>query len=396
MPKYIRTESPTGRVGEVYSWASVIDEGTIEQATRLSRSYAVVGHVALMPDAHVGNGATIGSVVKTAASIIPAAVGVDIGCGVIAARVDIKADDLNEQALKRTYAEIRKAIPAGMGGAHEKPIGLWEDFEFFNPVPGRVRKDAALYQRAAKQFGTLGDGNHFVELAKDGLNNVWVIIHSGSRGVGNLLAEESQTVARNQCEADGYKLEDPNLSWLVAGTTEFNTYIEHMLWAQRYAYNQRVAMLHHAVQALGPGVVIHELYNCHHNYAENIDGDTWLTRKGAINASKGQYGLIPGSMATGTFLVRGLGNELSYNSAPHGAGRLLSRGMARRQLNEKVFKQEMEGILWQDRNSAELLDEAPSAYKPINTVMNDASDLVEPVAFFTQIANYKGTTRKKR
>lgn len=381
----------------VVSWASVLEDNTLEQAKRLSRSLPVEGHVALMPDAHLGSGSTVGSVFQTAASIIPAAVGVDIGCGMIAVRTDLQRSEIPSDALKRVYAKIRTGIPAGVGGAHERPTAQWYEFIAKENPPPRVMEDQELRARASKQFGTLGDGNHFVELSEDDDGFVWAVLHSGSRGVGNVLATESINVAKGQCEADGYVLEDPNLSWLVEGTSEYKTYIGHMLWAQDYALAQRGAMMDVVMRALMDEFTfsIQTTINCHHNYAER-NGSLWLTRKGAIDASPGRDGVIPGSMGEATFIVKGRGNYQSYNSAPHGAGRLFSRGEARRTLDMADFNEVMDGVLWQDRDAETLLDEAPGAYKDIGQVMQDSCSLVVPVYRLKQFANYKGTVRRKR
>ena len=399
LPKRYETTNAQGGKGVVLSWASQIEDNTLEQAQMTSRALPIAGHVALMPDAHLGRGATVGSVLKTVASIIPAAVGVDIGCGMIAVHTDLKRRDVTPEALKRTYALIRDGIPSGVGKAHGVLTWQWERFFSSFGAPDRVRNDPALYRRASTQFGTLGDGNHFVELSEDRDGDVWTVLHSGSRGVGNVLSVESTGAARNQCASDGYELEDQDLAWLVTGTSAFKEYIEHMQWAQSYAYWQREAMMDVVLEALTRehtfGVV--ETINCHHNYAEQMgDSDVWLTRKGAIDASSGVQGIIPGSMGDATYIVQGLGNPLSYNSAPHGAGRMLARGAARRTLDVSAFTRSMEGILWQDRDAKALLDESPEAYKGISSVMRDSETLVDVVAVLKQFANYKGTARPNR
>lgn len=401
-PVIFETKNEQGRRGTVVSWASIIEQNTVEQAQMLSRALPVEGHVALMPDAHLGRGSTIGSVFQTAFSIMPAAVGVDIGCGMIAVQTDLHADLFDDQpeALTAVYRRIRQGIPAGVGGERSEPHPLWATFIADHPAPYRVANDADLFKRAASQFGTLGDGNHFVELSKDETGYLWVVLHSGSRGVGNILSTESQAIALEQCKGDGHMLEDPNLAWLVGGTTEFNQYVRHMLWAQDYAFAQRQAMMAVVLQALADEVGFfrtEEEINCHHNYAEPIGGSgKWLTRKGAIDAHAGRKGIIPGSMGEKTYIVEGVGNAMAYHSAPHGAGRLFSRGEARRSLSPSDFEDSMSGILWQDRDKEALLDEAPGAYKNIEAVIADSETLVKPIAVLTQIANYKGTVRRNR
>lgn len=384
-----------GVKGTVISWSFILENSTLEQAQKLSRALPVDGHVALMPDAHLGKGSTIGSVFKTFASIIPAAVGVDIGCGMMAVKTSFTRDQLDEERLKQFYGKLRETVPVGMGGSRNKAHPLWHDFVETTRTPSRVLDDPDLFRRASLQFGTLGDGNHFIELAKDGDDYVWAVLHSGSRGVGNVLASEAISKAQSQCKADGYVLEDPNLAWLIVGTQEAETYLSHMLWAQQYAFKQREAMMFDVLRLLDEvfGEFTHApAINCHHNYAEKL-GNHWLTRKGAIDASEGKLSIIPGSMGEATFIVEGKGNPLAYYSAPHGAGRLYSRGMARRSLDPEEFKQSMTGVLWQDRDIDALIDEAPGAYKNINGVIEAASSLVTVKAELKQFLNYKGTKR---
>jgi len=399
MPKWYETKR-NGITGTVLAWPSDLEEATLEQALQLSRSLPVVGHVALMPDAHVGSGATIGSVFYTFASIIPAAVGVDIGCGMMAVKTDILAAEFRSRPdwIETVYTVFREEIPAGVGGQHQTPVPEWEEFANTYGIPERVNADASLFPRASLQFGTLGDGNHFVELAEDEEGYVWAVLHSGSRGVGNVLASMAVTEARRICASDGYQLEDPNLAWLVQGTTGFSEYIVNMTWAMAYAYHQREAMMNRVLKAVGlvvPGFQTAKPINCHHNYAE-ANGMVWLTRKGAIDASLGRWGIIPGSMGAATHIVVGKGNTESYNSAPHGAGRRLTRGAARRSLDVSTFRKQMEGVVWQDRDAEALIDEAPDAYKDIAVVMNEAAYLVETKAVLKQFLNYKGTKRSGR
>ena len=374
----------------VKSWASLIDQNTIEQAKMTARVPVVKGHVALMPDAHLGVGAAVGSVLITKNAIIPAAVGVDIGCGMIAVQTTLERGALSPEQCKRVLGRWREAIPAGVGKANGRTAKEWQAFADSLDLPVL---DAKMQERAALQFGTLGAGNHFAEVSEDEAGIIWLVVHSGSRGVGNALANQHIRTAKEFCRKRGIKVEHPDLSFLMADTTEFDTYIMDMLWAQRYAYHQRETMMHRMLESLREAGSFTELswINCHHNYCEAPEsGDEWLTRKGAINASLHVSGVIPGSMGASTFIVVGLGNEEAYWSAPHGAGRLLARGAAKRTLDVEEFRIAMGERLWDDYNAASLLDEAPMAYKPIEIVMEDAKDLVRAEHKLSQFINYKG------
>jgi tRNA-splicing ligase RtcB len=249
-------------------------------------------------------------------------------------------------------------------------------------------------ERMARQFGTLGSGNHFAEVCRDDVGQIWVMVHSGSRGAGNLLAQHHITAAQQFVASEGLEVEHRDLSYLVSGTSQFDGYLADLTWAQSYAFYQRQAMANRLVDALSEHVRKHEVLeriNCHHNYSEAApDGDSWLSRKGAINAEAGKPGIIPGSMGAASYSVCGLGNPESHHTSPHGAGRKLSRGRAKRELDLAEFKAQMSDRVWQDRDAEVLLDEAPDAYKPIDVVMSDSTTLVEPVARLQAIINYKG------
>ena len=395
----IESENEYGR-GVVRNFASILEDNTLEQAKMTSRSIALFGPLVLMPDAHLGRGATVGSVLKTYNAIIPAAVGVDIGCGMIAVRTDLRAAELDEARRRRIAGRLRDAIPPN--DHPDGPNALdWDEFLRNNPLTYGVQR-LALDATAQRQFGTLGGGNHFVEVSEDLNGWVWIVLHSGSRGVGNKLAEYHCQQAKDYTATYEAPVEDPDLSFLETGTDQFNDYIEDMLWAQAYAHNQRRAMMARAVEAvrLEAGALhVLQTITCHHNYSEPQSRrsggptDTWLTRKGAIDASEGVLGIIPGSMGADTFIVHGMGNRDSYNSAPHGAGRQRSRGKARRELDVEIFKSQMEGKVWQDRDAVALLDEAPQAYKDIDLVMQDSADLVEVVTVLRSFINYKKVGR---
>ena len=384
------TENAFG-CGEVRSWASLIDENCRLQAEAISRVPILDGYLALMPDAHHGFGPPVGSALKTRDAVMPYAIGVDIGCGMIAAQTDLTRDRLRGHE-GRILGMIRESIPSGVGKSHARQTMASRDFfqRHSNP-PTAGLSDERLIDVARIQFGTLGSGNHFVEVCEDKEGGVWIVLHSGSRGVGNRLATKHVRIAQERITL---ALESRDFAFLERSEPEFDAYLADMLWCQTYAFEQREAMMAEAIEAVarGAGVKfnIERVINCHHNYAEELEPGLWLTRKGAIDASKGKLGIIPGSMGAATYIVRGKGNAESYNTSPHGAGRLLGRNVARKQLSIEEFKAQMEGKTWLDRDAGKLLDEAPFAYKPIETVIQDSEDLVEPVAILSQFINYKG------
>ncbi len=378
---------------KLLSWATDLDENTVEQARRTSKLPFVDGHVALMPDAHFGLGATIGSVIPTKGAIVPAAVGVDIGCGMIATETSLTANDLPD-SLGPLHGAIRRVVPAGVGKGHvgenEMPSEL---------TAGALALDLTEKQmaKADNQFGSLGSGNHFVEVCLDERDHVWVVLHSGSRGIGNELATQHIEGARGLMKKMFIDLEDKDLAYLVEDTPEFDAYIAAMLWAQGYAFASRQRMMDAVLGALfaivGHGAAV-DTVNCHHNFTEREhhgDRDVWLTRKGAIRARVGDRGVIPGSMGTGSYIVSGLGNPESYMSCSHGAGRRLSRSAARKQLSVESLHDKMAGKTWDNREAEALLDEHPDSYKDIEQVMADQADLVTIDHTLTQVLNYKGT-----
>ncbi|GES11227.1 RtcB family protein [Acrocarpospora macrocephala] len=376
----------------VLSWASDLDPGAITQAARAARMSFVAGHVALMPDAHVGIGATVGSVIPTEGAIIPSAVGVDIGCGMIATRTSLTAEDL-PHSLDALMPLVEKRIPAGVGKGHEDSA-----IDHALDALGRPHTELTAKQAhtVSVQFGTLGSGNHFVEVCLDERNRVWTVLHSGSRGIGNQLATKHIVDAKNMMERQTIALEDPAMAYLVQGTPEFTAYIEDMLWAQAYAMASRARMnvvLNNALFSIVKKGEMVETINCHHNFAQrekHFGTDLWITRKGAIKADRGDDGVIPGSMGTQSYIVRGLGNPESYNSCSHGAGRRMSRGQARRELTARSLKEAMHGRTWNASRAAALVDEHPKAYKSIDRVMADQRDLVEIRHTLHQVFNYKG------
>lgn len=383
---------PNQPAPNLVSWASEIDEGTIMQAARAARLPFVSGHVALMPDAHIGIGATVGSVIPTEGAIIPAAVGVDIGCGMVATETTLTAADLPD-TLAALMPLVEKRIPAGVGKGHDDPSmdRALDDL-------GRPHTDLTPQQerKVSLQFGTLGSGNHFVEVCLDERDRVWTVLHSGSRGIGNLLATKHIVDAKKMMKKQTIGLEDPDLAYLVQNTPEFTAYIEDMLWSQAYAMASRARMdkvLSNALfRIVGKGGRLRTI-NCHHNFTqqETHDGkDLWITRKGAIKADTGDEGVIPGSMGTRSYIVRGLGNPMSYNSCSHGAGRRMSRSRAKRELTAASLTEAMRGRTWNADRAAALVDEHPQAYKPIDQVMADQKDLVAIQHTLRQVFNYKG------
>ena len=376
------------------AWGSEIEPGTIRQAEKTARLPIVEGHVALMPDAHIGIGATVGSVIPTKGAVIPAAVGVDIGCGMIASELDVTEDQLPD-GLEPLLSRIERAIPAGVGRGHDEVARRAQSWMASHRPATALSADRV--GKALKQFGTLGSGNHFFELCIDERRRVWVVLHSGSRGIGNQLAQAHIAKARKLASEAMLQLEDRDLAYFVQGTREFDTYLADMHWAQDYALANREAMMARALREvtafLGFGAVTSTI-NCHHNFTQQEvhDGrELWVTRKGAIKADQGDLGVIPGSMGTRTYIVRGKGNPQSWNSCSHGAGRRHSRGDAKRRFTTKDLAAAMEGKTWLRSRADKLVDEIPAAYKDIDTVMADQEDLVEVLHTLHQVLNYKGT-----
>ena len=399
------TENAYG-AGEVRSWASILEDNPRAQAEAISRVPIVKDHVALMPDAHFGFGPPVGSAIVTAGGVMPYAVGVDIGCGMYALQTEWERGDF-VGVEGNVLGALREHIPSGVGQGRSEPLVSWHTFvEDSGPPPGLgnpalemkrgplVEKRAHFLGRAAAQFGTLGSGNHFVELCTDPEGSVWLLLHSGSRGIGNVLATAHVRRAKEFCKHNGIAVEDAEFSYSPSGTQQYRDYLADMGWAQAYAYAQRDAMMQQFIQAV-EAVLVERLslvseVNCHHNYAEVRGDGTILTRKGAIDASVGKRGVIPGSMGAATYIVEGLGNEEAYRTSPHGAGRVRGRKDARAHLSVETFKKQMAGRTWQDREAEKLLDEAPEAYKPIEQVMADSASLIRPITVLSQFINYKG------
>lgn len=373
-----------------------IEWATIDQAAKTAVHPYVAGPVALMPDAHVGLGSTVGSVIPTKGAVIPAAIGVDIGCGMAAVKTNLTKDQL--PPLDNLMPDIARAVPAGVGQAHEyfsvnieKALG-WAHV---------VADDSRLKSKAEVQCGTLGSGNHFFEICLDESDNVWIVLHSGSRGVGNEIAQFHIKKSKELLPTLEKAVEDKDLAYFLEGTQPFDDYIHDMLWAQDYAALNREVMLNRSFKAFKDYVLANanvkasalDVINCHHNFTEREtfnDESIWVTRKGAIKADVGDKGIIPGSMGTSTYIVSGLGNAESYNSCSHGAGRVYSRSKAKQVFSTDDLRTAMAGKVWNENNAKGLVDEIPGAYKDIDAVVAAQSDLVSVEHVLTQIFNYKG------
>lgn len=383
------------KTGNVLNWASDIDPNALEQAQRAAAMPFVHGHVALMPDAHVGMGATIGSVIPTDGAIIPSAVGVDIGCGMIAAELPFTSDVLGDD-LSKLHSHIAQVVPAGVGQGHDRhDNNAMADLR--NAAAGVDLTDKQ-WVTAGKQIGTLGAGNHFVEVCLDERDRVWVVLHSGSRGIGNQIAKQHIEGAKGLMRRYFIDLDDADLAYLVEGTPEFDAYIAGMLWAQDYALANRELMMDRVLAQVAGHIGYHfvesQRINCHHNFTErehHMGRNVWVTRKGAIRARTNDLGVIPGSMGTRSYIVQGKGTPASYCSCSHGAGRRLSRGQARRTLDLDGLRGQMSGKAWNETQAEALLDEDPRSYKDIDQVMADQADLVAVLHTLTQVLNYKGT-----
>ncbi len=386
-----------GETVDVRLWTPIeqVESQALTQLRNIA-SLPWVAHVAAMPDVHFGKGATVGSVIGMRGAVSPAAVGVDIGCGMGAVRTSLTAADLPD-SLRPLRAELEAAIPVGFASHDELPRprdprlraevkDLLQGFDDLDPAVKDLRG------RAGKQLGTLGGGNHFIELCLDTDERVWLMLHSGSRNIGKTLAEVHMARARKL--RHNRALADPDLAVFLAGTEEMAAYRRDLEWAQRYAMLNRRLMFElygEVMQRHFPAVRIEEPVLCHHNYVaeETHHGEELLvTRKGAISARAGQLGVIPGSMGTRSFIVRGLGNAESLCSASHGAGRRMSRGEAKRQFSVKDLAEQTAGV--ECRKDGGVLDEIPGAYKPIEQVMEYQKDLVEVVAELKQVLCVKG------
>lgn len=383
---------------KLYNWASIIDDATREQAERTASLPFIQPHLALMPDAHLGAGATVGSVIPTLGTIIPAAVGVDIGCGMIAVRTQFNKADLQGKDLGALRHSIERSIPLS-AGSHNRNISESAQ-KRIDELVTMAGDRVTFYDKLNRSnwryhLGTLGSGNHFIEVTLDEEDRIWLFLHSGSRGIGNAIALHHIKVAQQQMEKWYIDLADKDLAYLVEGTIEFDTYIRDLNWAQHFALLNREEMMDRVIKDMshfmGAPVAEQERINCHHNFTQkehHMGRDLWVSRKGAIEASEGTAGLIPGSMGTASYVVSGKGFAPSYNSAPHGAGRVWARKAAARNFTLDDLDKAMVGIEY--NRSEAFLDEIPAAYKDIDIVMEDAKDLVTIRHTLHQIVNVKG------
>src|ERR671921_416931 len=383
-----------GRV-PVRVYTGEIEPAARAQLVNISRLPIVHHHVAAMPDVHLGIGATVGSVIPTVRAIIPAAVGVDIGCGMIAVRTQLVGAALERPRLRALRESVERAVPLSAGRYNTKVSATAKPrVDELRQLDGAASADSVA-KNWPLQLGSLGSGNHFIEVTLDERDRVWLFLHSGSRGVGNRIAQRHIDVARELARRRGDRLPDPDLAHLEEGTKEFAAYIRDLRWAQHFALLNREEMMDRLVQCVsdwsGEDVVEHERINCHHNFTQleqHYGQRVWLSRKGAIEARPGQPGLIPGSMGTASYVVVGKGNVESLSSSPHGAGRNHSRNAARRLFTRADLREAMRGIEFRD--TAAFLDEIPAAYKDIDQVMADAADLVEVRHTLHQVVNVKG------
>jgi tRNA-splicing ligase RtcB len=383
-----------------------VDDKARAQLSRAAQMPFIFRHIAAMPDVHVGIGATVGSVIPTRGAVIPAAVGVDIGCGMMAARTSLTASDLPDNLEGVRYA-IERAVPHGRSsGRSGRDKGAWGDppsevIEGWATLVRRFDRIVAKYPRLERtnnlvHLGTLGTGNHFIELCLDEAQRVWVMLHSGSRGVGNAIGTSFIELAKQDMRKWHINLPDQDLAYFPEGTDHFDDYVEAVEWAQDFARLNRQVMMTHVIAALRgqiakPFEAQCEAVNCHHNYVtrENHFGENVLvTRKGAVRAARGVMGIIPGSMGAKSFIVRGLGNPDSFDSCSHGAGRIMSRTEAKKLVTLDEHIADTAGVAC--RKDEGVIDETPRAYKPIEKVMAAQADLVEIVHTLKQVVCVKG------
>ena len=378
-----------------------IDQDSIEQLTKMAQLQFIHSHIAVMPDVHVGKGATFGSVIPTKHAIIPAAVGVDIGCGMNAIRLNLKSSQLPDNLSSLRHA-IERKVPVGFDlhkQVKAKASTLTPLDKRLQPIiskhPGLVRMLRKFDMTWQKQLGTLGGGNHFIELCLDENQDVWIMLHSGSRGLGNVIGTYFIELAKKEAQHRFGHVPDKDLSYFAEGSTSFDDYVEAVKWAQAYAYENRREMMRLILEAIRPLLpsfqLTKEAINCHHNYVsqEQHDGeDLLITRKGAIRAGKDELGIIPGSMGTRSYIVRGKGHPDSFCSCSHGAGRKMSRNKAKHLFNQQDLIQQTQGI--ECRKDAGVIDEIPAAYKDIDQVMAHQSDLIEVVHTLKQVLCIKG------
>lgn len=386
----------------VHIYTEDVDSMSMTQLANIAQLPFIHHHVAAMPDVHAGIGATVGSVISTLGAVIPAAVGVDIGCGMNAVRTSLTANDLPD-SLRVVRREIEKRIPVGFN-EHRDPIAKRSTIVGLDkPLDSILAKHPALikmvknfHRKWHQQIATLGGGNHFVEVCLDESDDVWVMLHSGSRGIGNAIGRYFINLAKKDMQRHQVHLPDKDLAYLSEGTEYFADYIEAVTWAQEYAWINRREMMVQAISALRASglpefTLTKEAINCHHNYISqemHYGENVLITRKGAIRATEGELGIIPGSMGAKSFIVRGKGSAESFCSCAHGAGRRMSRTQAKKQFSARDLTEQTEGV--ECRKDKGVVDEIPSAYKDIDQVMANQTDLVEVVHTLKQVVCVKG------
>lgn len=401
MSNYDVIQSPNALI-KMWTQGLQVESQAIDQLRNIASMPFIFKHVAAMPDVHLGMGATVGSVIATRGAIIPAAVGVDIGCGMVALRLSLKADELPD-TLQHVRADIEQSVPVGFGEhktitkvANNQWAGLqtgYDDLIKSHPDLKKMAKN--INGKALSQLGSLGGGNHFIELCIDESNDVWVMLHSGSRGIGNMIGRYFIERARNEMERMFIKLPDKDLAYFAEGDVMFDEYVKSVGWAQNYARTNRDVMMHLVVASLRKHLpafeITQEAINCHHNYVErenHYGTNVILTRKGAVRARKGDLGIIPGSMGAKSFIVEGLGHEESYTSCSHGAGRVMSRSKAKKLITVEDHEKATKGV--ECRKDAGMLDESPAAYKDIDKVMAAQTDMVKILHTLKQVICVKG------
>jgi tRNA-splicing ligase RtcB (3'-phosphate/5'-hydroxy nucleic acid ligase) len=403
-PNYKTEETPGGVPVKLWTRGVPVEDEARQQLTNAARLPIVFKHIAAMPDVHYGIGATVGSVIPTFKAIIPAAVGVDIGCGMIACKTSLHANDLPD-SLASLRAAIERAVPHGRtpgardkGAWDKKPAAVYTAWATLEPEFTELCRDYPRLKSTNndKHLGTLGTGNHFVEVCLDEAGAVWFMLHSGSRGVGNAIGNMFIELAKKDARVHQQNLPDQDLAYFEEGSQYFGDYVRAVGWAQRYAKLNRDVMMRRVIEAaktvISKPFQSHiEAVNCHHNYVQretHFGEEVLITRKGAVSAKKGELGIIPGSMGARSYIVRGLGNPESFMSCSHGAGRIMSRTKAKKMFTVEDQIKATEGV--ECRKDADVIDEIPMAYKDIDAVMEAQKDLVEVVHTLKQVVCVKG------
>lgn len=410
MSDYLYIENKRGKPIKAWVKGVPFDDNTQLQLQQTAELPFIFKHLAAMPDCHLGKGSTVGSVIPTQGAIIPAAVGVDLGCGMVASRTTLKAGDLpdNLHALRQ---QLEAVVPVGFNDwskkhfqrdklqlCHQRIEQEWQALNAgYAAIMAKYPQLAAKNRHPQEQIGTLGGGNHFIEICLDEAQQVWIMLHSGSRGIGNRIGSYFIERARREMERLFISLPNRDLAYLAEGSSDFDDYMQAVDWAQQYAFRNREAMLNNILAALHDSELLPEfeisaeVVNCHHNYIarENHFGENiWVTRKGAIRARKGDLGIIPGSMGARSYIVRGRGNADAFHSCSHGAGRAMSRTQAKKHFSLEEHKRATAGV--ECRKDSGVLDETPGAYKDIAAVMRAQEELVEIVHSLKQVVCVKG------